>query len=80
MHDYEALHYDKEQLKEACERHAGLGGWGRESTESPEGQGSGTWPVLTACSALQPCRWAPWWSRETATLSSAAPTSRGCSR
>ena len=27
MHDYEALHYDKEQLKEACEW---LQGWGRE--------------------------------------------------
>lgn len=26
MHDYEALHYDKEQLKEACEWHAGLRG------------------------------------------------------
>lgn len=26
MHDYEALHYDKEQLKEACEWRAGLGG------------------------------------------------------
>ena len=39
MHDYEALHYDKEQLKEACEWQAGRGagaegrgpgwGWGR---------------------------------------------------
>lgn len=36
MHDYEALHYDKEQLKEACEWQAGRGagaegrgpGWG----------------------------------------------------
>lgn len=27
MHDYEALHYDKEQLKEACEWQQG---WGRE--------------------------------------------------
>lgn len=26
MHDYEALHYDKEQLKEACEWQAGWGG------------------------------------------------------
>lgn len=25
MHDYDALHYDKEQLKEACERPAGRG-------------------------------------------------------
>lgn len=28
MHDYDALHYDKEQLKEACKQHAGLEGWG----------------------------------------------------
>lgn len=27
MHDYEALHYDKEQLKEACEWHTGLELW-----------------------------------------------------
>lgn len=30
MHDYDALHYDKEQLKEACERRAGLEEWGGE--------------------------------------------------
>ena len=30
MHDYEALHYDKEQLKEACEWHAGWGGVAEE--------------------------------------------------
>lgn len=28
MHDYEALHYDKEQLKEACEWQTGGGGLG----------------------------------------------------
>lgn len=32
MHDYEALHYDKEQLKEACERHAGLRGPGERKS------------------------------------------------
>lgn len=59
----------------------GLGGLGSgRATESPEGRGSGIWPVLTAYSALQPCRWALWWSQETATWSSAVPTLRGCSR
>lgn len=30
MHDYEALHYDKEQLKEACEWQMGRGGGAEE--------------------------------------------------
>lgn len=40
MHDYEALHYDKEQLKEACEwRTGGLGA--PRSAGSPEGRAVG---------------------------------------
>lgn len=71
MHDYEALHYDKEQLKEACEWRAGLGGVLR----------AGWWmQPLMACSVLQRCPWALWWSQETATSSSAGRTSRGSSR
>lgn len=84
MHDYDALHYDKEQLKEACKQHAGLEGWGgggaAEEPESPKGRAAGCSRLLTTCSVFQPCHWALWWSQETVTSSSAAPTSRGSSR
>lgn len=65
MHDYEALHYDKEQLKEACEWQAGWGWQG--AARCPEDRPGGHGQLLTACSVLQLCHWAPWWSRETAT-------------
>lgn len=36
MHDYEALHYDKEQLREACEWQRG---WAEEREGQPGAQG-----------------------------------------
>ena len=74
MHDYEALHYDKEQLKEACEWQAGRGA-------GAEGRArAGVQPAADGRPALQLCRWALWWSQETATWSCAALTSRGSGR
>ena len=46
MHDYEALHYDKEQLKEACEWRVRLGAL--RSAGSPEGRVVGGSRLLTA--------------------------------
>lgn len=53
MHDYEALHYDKEQLKEACEW---LQGWGREGRAAAELPGTCIQPK--GLSDLQLCLWA----------------------
>lgn len=45
MHDYEALHYDKEQLKEACEWHGGGSGRG----------GAGPGLGVARCGLTSPC-------------------------
>lgn len=46
MHDYEALHYDKEQLKEACEQHTGSrAGGGAEEPLSP--LRAGRWDIAS---------------------------------
>lgn len=64
MHDYDALHYDKEQLKEACERHAGLEGWGGggAAEEPPSPLRAGQWdiagcqqPILSSSRATGHC-------------------------
>lgn len=82
MHDYEALHYDKEQLKEACEW---LQGWGGGCGGEMSSWGT-AWDMQTCSqllkglSVLQLCLWELWWSPETVTWSTAAPKLRDSSR
>lgn len=47
MHDYEALHYDKEQLKEACECRGVVWQGGQEGMRQPGPPWAGLWDAAS---------------------------------
>lgn len=79
MHDYEALHYDKEQLKEACEWQQDWAGVSSCWAACRHAAGTCS-QLLKGPSVFQLCLWALWWSLGTATWSSVVPTLRDSSR